>query len=236
MAIPRLTFKIDPEREYQYLKMYIEELDSPEFALLPDEIRDEVTKSGMESRHDEIINLINFEWENNFNNNGKIIEDFKSRENQWRKVGRQYFEFISGITEASWEFPEYYCFGSVLSYANFYSMSFGRNEILITIYDTNQPLVKIAHELFHAQQFSIFKALGGKNYYQGFGDNFIETTLILVFTEEGFPFKLNREDLIQERIKYLDEDLGDSLEEIVKLWKNRKSYKDFVLEYANKSS
>jgi hypothetical protein len=97
MSNPILVFKIDPEREYEYLRMFIES-GSPEFALLPDDIQEQVTKSGIALMHGEIRDLINSEW---------------------RKVEQKYFKFISQVVGEDWEFPEYYCFGSVLSYSNY---------------------------------------------------------------------------------------------------------------------
>ena len=52
--------------------------------------------------------------------------------------------------------------------------------------------------------------------------------LILVFTENGSPFKLDRQDLINERKEYLDQDIQIYTDKLLTIWNKKHSFRDFT--------
>lgn len=196
------------------------------------QFKKETKKEGFEKHKKVLIELIKSIWQNEYNVNGLIRIDWeKNRQKQWKKIEQDYFKFVEDITGTKWEYDFYYCYGAVLSYVNFYAMQWGRNEILHLAMDTKDSVGKIARELFHAQQYSVFKELKLNKYFREYENNFIEISLILAFTHPDSPFDLNKDELINQRKEYLNEDLTKETEIIEKLWKKRKDFKSFVLEF-----
>jgi hypothetical protein len=227
--MPSVIFKIDPEKELEYLSFF-ESMASYRctYDRLPQQWRKKIWDSGLGLHKKELVNLIVKEWEMVGSSGDKRKDNFKKKEQIWREYEKKYFDFIEKITGIKWRYDTYYNYGAVFSYPNYYNMEWERPEILTTVNDNNMPEVKIAHELFHSHQVEIFKKVLGKDYLDKVGDDLIETMLIFVFTEKGSPFKLDRNSLVEERKIYLDQDLQKYTDKLLDIWNTRNTIEDFI--------
>ena len=227
--MPEVIFKIDPEKELEYLSFF-ESMSSYRctYDKLPQSWRKQILDSGFAVHKDSLIKLINEEWEKEDATGIKRTENFKRKELLWKTIEAKYFDFIENITEVKWSHPTYTNYGAVFSYPNYCSMRWEKPEILTTVNDNEMPEVKIAHELFHSHQVTIFKNMFGVDFLQKTGDDLIETMLILVFTEKGSPFNLDRNKLVEERKMYLDQDIQKYTEKLLDIWNKRSTFENFV--------
>lgn len=229
--MPKVIFKIDPLKELEYLSFY-ESMASYRctYDKLPREWRIKIWDSGLNIHKNDLIKLIETEWASK-NSTGKLrTEIFKDKEVEWKTYEQNYFRFIEEVTGYKWQYSNYTNYGAVFSYPNFYNMRWARPEILTTVNDMDMPALKIAHELFHAHQVTIFTKLFGNDYLDKVSEEFIESMLILVFTENGSPFDLDRKELIDERKEYLDQDIKESIDVLVDFWNIRTDFDSFTLK------
>lgn len=163
--------------------------------------------------------VVNYFKENKEQIMRKIKISSKQVEKQWNKINDIYFKRIEEITGFNWEIQTYKCF-----FSSSYVIGGGyKRPNLIFIFPLSKdidPVILIAHELFHLHFLNIVDKMGLKLNEKDLWD-LSEVVVDVVLSDLDIQ-GLNYKHMIYPQHKNL-------YNELKLLWERRKNFKEFML-------
>jgi hypothetical protein len=211
--MPKVIFKIDPEKEYEYHKLFFEHHGLDHMSLFRHQSIEDKKR---------IIRKINSFWDET---DKKV---FAEVENQWRTIENQYFPLIEEITEEKWASDTFYAYCLAFSNNTGYSSPYipDSREISFSTGAIINPKFIIGHELFHTHFYHVIHRLGLDHKAKNTLFNEGTAALVLFKTKafELFPNTHPQSSIDSHGI------VSRNWPTLVNLWEKRTSFKGFLEE------